>query len=264
MIRLSLSPTMEPDAALVADMIDALDRGLYRVAPTGPIRMTPHGIATGDVSEWTEETLDLSHAAGRLMWHPLPAGPDEPDPVPRRDQTIRREDPEALPDIRLVDEIEDLVDHSTIVPGLTIIERIRAAGAIHAAFARQALACRRATDDERHRIVDGLPAVAASILEPGEAPDGTMLRASNGLKDMQIAVIDDAAEGGMRDCPKTIHPEILALVPPCVSVAAREYANHDGISYVEIGPLCFWLDPDEVPTPVETLRILASLRKATT
>lgn len=261
MIRLSLSPSLEPDADLVAAMVDALDRGLYRVAPTGPIRMTPSGIATGDASEWTDDTLDLSQAAGRLQWHPLPAQPGEPDAVPRRDQRIRRADPESLPDIRLVDEVEDLIDHSTIAPGRPTMERIRAAGAVHAAFARTALACRSATDGERRRIVTGLPALAAATLEPGEAPDGTMLRASSGLRDARLGIVDDLVEGGMRDCVKAIDPEILSLIPPCVSVAARSHPDHHDISYVEVGPLCFWLDPDLVPDAVETLRILTSLRE---
>lgn len=249
-----------PNADLVAWMIAAIDQGLYRLTPSGPVSLTSEGTRIGDVSEWTDESLDLTVAAREFAWHPLPAGPNEPDTPPRRGIVIKKWNQETFPTIRISQEAGMMIDHAGIAPGGSVIERIRAAGRTHLAMARLALACRPCTDVENGLIDMAVSALVATSIQDDELDETVMVRVGNDWAPSSFQVSSDDVDGGMRRMTCAPDPELVAMLPSAIAVFTLLFPGTALVSQVTVAPLSIWLGRWDLPDAVGTLRALTALR----
>lgn len=262
MIRVA-DGNLVPDADLVERMIAAIDQGLYRLVPNGPIRLTTEGTRTGHLSEWTDESLDLADAACDFLWHPLPPGPNEPDPLPREQIVIRKRSADTLPTIKISREACMMIDHAGIVPGGSVVERIRAAGKTHLAMARLALDCRPCTDAENGLIDMAVPALVAMSIQDDELDETVMVRVGNDWTPSSFQVSSDNFDGGMRRMTCLPDPELVAMLPSAIAVFSQFFPGTALVSQVTVSPLSVWLGRWNLPDAVGTLRALTALREST-
>jgi hypothetical protein len=249
-----------PDADLVARMIAAIDQGLYRLVPSGPVRLTTEGAKAGDVSEWTDESLDLADAACDFLWHPLPPGPNDPDPLPRGRIVVRKTSDDALPTIRINREASMMIDHAAIASEGSVIERIRTAGRTHLEMARMALACRPCTDAENGLIDVAVPALVAMSIQDDELDETVMVRVGNDWAPSSFQVSSDDFDGGMRRMTYPPDPELVAMLPSAIAVFTQSFPGTALVSQVTVAPLSVWLGRSNLPDAVGTLRALTALR----
>jgi hypothetical protein len=261
MIRIARhgSETLEDD--LARRIVAAIDAGLYRVHPKGPATIGRDGtIGSDPVSWWTDSELDLVQAAGTLRWHPTPRGEDDRIGSADDDRggrtTISFSEPGRLPEIRLAEALDDWIDHDAIAPGRSVEERIAACEPLHLLVAREAIAAPSATDDEADRIERLMGAVGVSAMSPEERTATVRVIAGNAWAEAHVDVMDE----DMAVVPLAEQPDeaLLALLPRCVDVHVRTSQGGIDVEHVAVDDYETWLDPEDAPDPVETMRILAA------
>lgn len=257
MIRIHTPPHLGISDCLASRMIRAIDAGHYRIDPQGPLRWTPNGIRADPPSAWTDETLDLAHGGSLLRWH---EDPKSSRALQGRETgvIIRRMKADHLPDIRLGDGIRRWTDHSTIAPGLAPLERIIACEPAHLALARQALSCPSGDERAYGDIGVELKAVMASALLGSGAFETLRVDAPNNWADGTF-VRTDADEAPL-PIGAPPDPELVAMLTRCVDVHGNVSQNGSKITEVTIDDHVTWLDSDDVPDPVEIIRILDGMR----
>lgn len=258
MIRIHTPPHLGISDSLTSRMIRAIDAGHYRIDPQGPLRWTPNGIRTDPPSAWTDDTLDLAHGGSLLRWHEDPNASSHALQGRGTGVTIRKTGADQLPDLRLGVGIRRWTDHSTIAPGLAPLERIIACEPVHLSLARQALSC-PSGDERAYRDIDVvLKAVMASALLGSGAFETLKVDAPNDWADATFERTDaDEAQLPIGTPPD---PELVAMLTRCVDVHGNVSQGGSRITEVTIDDHVTWLDSDDVPDPVEIMRILSGMR----
>lgn len=257
---------------LARRIVEAIDAGRYATVPLGPARITPMGVRTDDASAWTHAGLDLVQAAGLFRWRAAPdsprAAPESPPELPPRLRIelpprlrVAKDDPDALPDLRLSVEADDWPDYARPSPEATVTDRIAAAGRRHLSLMRRVLASRAATPAEEAAIDATLRTVASVHAGPEDADASLTTRAACDWSPARHSYVDDSRSDWMRDLDPQPSAALDALVPRCAMATAHSrMAHEDGrVGHVEIGPLVVWTDAHERPDPVEAMRLLSRM-----
>lgn len=246
---------------LAKRMIDAIDRGLYRIEPTGPSRMTANGLTTDPVSHWNDQTLDLAKAAATLKWHKQPRGKDESVQAASTGITISRSDPNRLPEIGLGDGLERWIDHSIIAPHLCVMDRIMACEQIHLAIAKRVLSCPAGDEAEADRINRILEAAIVSAVDPDEPFESLRITSGNEWSGPLFEKMMD--DDSMQPLDRKPDHELLDSLPLCIAAQMNLYSNAITTGPVVIEDYQTWLEPDDMPDTMEVIRTLADMKLRT-
>ena len=277
MILLSDSRDRHLTVDTAASMVEALQAGLYRVMPQGPMRSSANGPGMRRMGAWAHDDhhdTDIADAAAILRWHPNASEADaafERAFVPGVDtgMTITRSDrlpipdPDALPDIRFGDGASFWIDHDTTAPGLPVHERIAEAGRIHEAMASRILACRIGVPLERREVDLFHKALAATCTIDMEEPFVHRVDAATPWNQAVVGAVQNhfmLVRHRMQP-----DPELLALAPQAVSVRldAEDPSRSTGkIPVVHLDSYRTVIDPEDAMTIMDAMRTFASRRTA--
>jgi hypothetical protein len=260
-----------------ARMVDALQRGLYRVMPQGPMRTDKDGPRMRRMPAWTHDdapNADIADAAAILRWHPSASDADaafERAFVPDFETGVTitgsdrppRIDPDTLPDIRFEDGASFWVDHDATAPGMPVQDRIAEAGRIHERMAARIIACRTGTPIERREVDLFHRALAATCTIELEEPFVHRVDAATPWNRAVVGAIENhfmLVRHRMQP-----DPDLLALAPMAASVkfdAEDAWRTTGRRPVVRLDSYTTVIDADDAITVMDAMRTFASRRTA--
>lgn len=259
-----------------ARMVNALQAGLYRVMPQGPLYTDANGVMHR-MGAWNHDDAhdtDIADAAAILRWHPDASEADaafEGAFVPKvapgmtitRSDRLPRTDPDALPDIRFGDGTSFWIDHDETAAGLPVQKRIAEAGHIHERMAARILACRAGTSIERRDVDLFHKALAATCAIDLEEPFVHRVDAATPWNRAVVGAIENQFML-VRHRMQPDH-ELLALAPLAVSVrldAEHPSRNTGRRPVVLLDSYRTVIDADDAMTVMDAMRTFTSRRAA--